>query len=127
LQPSSRRILVVDDNVDAAESVVLILGLSGHQVRMAHTGPEALQVAAEFRPDVIVLDIGLPGINGYEVARRLRQEPAQANVLLIAMTGYGQEDDRRRSSEVGFDHHLVKPVDPEVLANLVAEHRSRDR
>jgi CheY-like chemotaxis protein/anti-sigma regulatory factor (Ser/Thr protein kinase) len=117
------RILVVDDNVDSAESIALLLELSGHQVRMAHDGPTALEVAGSFRPEVIVLDIGLPGMDGYEVARRLRHGGAMREALLIALTGYGQEEDRKRSQAAGFDHHLIKPVDTVVLQNLIASQR----
>lgn len=116
----SRRVLVVDDNQDSAETIAMLIELWGHQARIVHNGPAALAEAPEWRPQVVLLDIGLPGIDGYEVARRLRQEPAMAGVMLVAMTGYGQERDRRMSSEAGFDHHLVKPVDPEVLQKLLA-------
>jgi CheY-like chemotaxis protein len=116
----SRRVLVVDDNQDSAETIAMLIELWGHQARIVHNGPAALAEAPGWRPEVVLLDIGLPGIDGYEVARRLRQEPAMAGALLIAMTGYGQERDRRMSSEAGFDHHLVKPVDPAVLQKLLA-------
>jgi PAS domain S-box-containing protein len=116
---ASRRILVVDDNVDAAESLAMLLRLAGHDVHVAHNGPEALRAAA-FSPEVVLLDIGLPGMNGYDVARRWRQDPASRNALLVAVTGYGQDEDRRRSAEAGFDYHLTKPVDPEALRRLLA-------
>jgi CheY-like chemotaxis protein len=116
----SRRVLVVDDNQDSAETIAMLIELWGHQARIVHNGPAALTEAPDWRPEVVLLDIGLPGIDGYEVARRLRQEPVMAGALLIAMTGYGQERDRRMSSEAGFDHHLVKPVDPAVLQKLLA-------
>jgi len=116
----SRRVLVVDDNQDSAETIAMLVELWGHQARIVHSGPAALEEAPGWRPEVVLLDIGLPGIDGYEVARRLRQEPAMAGALLVAMTGYGQERDRRMSSEAGFDHHLVKPVDPAVLQSLLA-------
>jgi PAS domain S-box-containing protein len=115
-----RRILVVDDNVDAAESIGTLLRLWGHEVRLAHTGPEALEAAGVYHPEVVVLDIGLPGINGHEVARRLRQQPGTERTVLVALTGYGQDEDRRRSMEAGFDHHLTKPVQPETLEELLA-------
>jgi CheY-like chemotaxis protein len=115
----SRRVLVVDDNVDAAESIAVLLRLWGHDVRVSHTGPEALRAAEEYQPDVVMLDIGLPGMNGYEVARQLRQQPHFQKTLLAAVTGYGQEDDRRRSEEAGFDHHLTKPVEPADLEKLL--------
>jgi PAS domain S-box-containing protein len=104
------RILVVDDNVDSAEILAKLLRRSGYEVWTAYTGPAALTAAAEHVPDVVFLDIGLPGINGYEVARRLRQDARLRNVRLIAMTGYGQDSDRKLASEAGFDKHLVKPV-----------------
>jgi CheY-like chemotaxis protein/anti-sigma regulatory factor (Ser/Thr protein kinase) len=114
-----RRILVVDDNVDGAESLATLLKLLGHEVHVAHDGPAALRATADVRPEVVFLDIGLPGMDGYEVARRLRR-PGRTEALLVALTGYGQEEDRRRSREAGFDHHLVKPVDPAVLEELLA-------
>jgi PAS domain S-box-containing protein len=116
------RVLVVDDNVDSAESIALLLELNGHEVRMAHDGPAALEMAYSFHPQVVVLDIGLPGMDGYEVARRLRSEAQMQNVILIALTGYGQSEDRQHSLAAGFNHHLVKPVDPEVLQTLIASH-----
>jgi PAS domain S-box-containing protein len=117
---ASRRVLVVDDNVDAAQSTAMLVRLWGHDVRVVHTGPEALQAAEEYQPDIVVLDIGLPGINGYEVARRLRQQPRYRQTVLAAVTGYGQEGDRSRSEEAGFDHHLTKPVDPATLQAILA-------
>jgi two-component system CheB/CheR fusion protein len=114
----------VDDNVDAAESIALVLRIIGHEVRTAYQGPAALEAARAFRPEVVLLDIGMPGIDGYEVARRLRQEPALEKVLLVALTGYGQEEDRRRSREAAIDHHLVKPVGPEELRALLARPES---
>jgi len=113
------RVLVVDDNVDTAESLTMLLKLYGHEVWPAHTGPKALEVAQAEQPDVILLDIGLPGMDGYEVARHLREQQGMEGATLIAMTGYGQEADRRRSAEAGFDHHLVKPVDPAKLQALL--------
>jgi PAS domain S-box-containing protein len=115
----TRRVLVVDDNVDAAESVGMILRLWGHQVRVAHTGPEALEVAAQEPPEVVFLDIGLPGLSGYEVARQLRQQPEARAAVLIALTGYGQPEDRRHSGEAGFDLHLTKPLEPDRLRELL--------
>jgi CheY-like chemotaxis protein len=115
------RVLVVDDNHDSAETIAMLAELWGHQVRIVHNGPAALAEAPVWRPNVVLLDIGLPGIDGYEVARQMRQDPALAGVLLIAMTGYGQERDRRLSQEAGFDHHLVKPVDPVMLQGLLAQ------
>ncbi|MGZ8217151.1 response regulator [Methylomagnum sp.] len=118
-RPPVFRILVVDDNVDSADSMALLLGLDGHDARTAFDGPGALAEAARFLPRVVLLDIGLPGMDGYEVARRMRELPGLRDVLMIAITGYGREDDRARSKEAGFDHHLVKPVDPETLGRLL--------
>ena len=118
-----RRILVVDDNVDAAESLALLLRLEGHDVRVAHDGPAALAAVEAEPPDLVFLDIGMPVMNGYDVARRLRQRPGLEHLLLVAMTGWGQEEDRRRSQEAGFDHHLVKPVEPDALHQLLAQPR----
>src|SRR5215211_6310628 len=109
--PGRLRILVVDGNVDAAESLALLLGLGGQEVHTAHDGPAALEAAVAFRPHVVLLDIGLPGMTGYEVAAHLRRQPVLRSAVLIALTGYGQEEDRRKSLEAGFDHHLVKPID----------------
>ncbi|HYG63443.1 MAG TPA: ATP-binding protein [Thermoanaerobaculia bacterium] len=117
---AARRILVVDDNLDSAESLGMLLQIMGHDVRVAHDGLRALEVAAEHRPEVVLLDIGMPGMNGYDVARRLREWDATRSSLLVAMTGWGQDEDRRRSKEAGFDHHLVKPLDPKSLEGLLA-------
>ena len=116
------RVLVVDDNADLAASTVALLGLWGHEVRALHNGREVLDTALSFRPDVILLDIGLPGMDGFEVARQLRGVAALEPTRLIAMTGYGQERDRLRSAQVGFDAHLVKPVQPAVLKALLDTH-----
>jgi two-component system CheB/CheR fusion protein len=115
-----RRVLVVDDNVDAAESIAMILRLTGYDVRCAYDGPSVLETARGYRPDVVVLDIGLPGMNGYEVAQQLRRQPGFERIPLVAVTGYGQEEDRRRCLEAGFDIHLTKPVDPQALQAFVA-------
>jgi PAS domain S-box-containing protein len=120
-----QRVLVVDDNQDAADSLGLFLKLAGHDVWTMHDGPTALQAAQEFHPDVVLLDIGLPGMNGYEVARRMRQMPAFEKALLVAITGYGQEEDKRLSKQAGFNVHLVKPVDPHVVHALLARSASR--
>ncbi|MBX9583084.1 MAG: response regulator, partial [Gemmataceae bacterium] len=114
------RVLVVDDNRDAAESLALLLEVLGHPVWAAHDGPAALAAAREHRPEVVLLDVGMPGMNGYEVAARLRAMPEAAGAAVVAVTGFGQEADRQRSREAGFDHHLVKPVDPETLQELLA-------
>jgi CheY-like chemotaxis protein len=117
-----RRILVVDDNADAAKSLARMLSrLHGQDVRVAHDGPEALALAEAFRPEVVILDIGLPGMDGHEVARRLRERPESGGTLLVALTGWGQEQDRRRSRESGFHLHLVKPVEPQAI-RLLVEH-----
>jgi CheY-like chemotaxis protein len=119
-QPTtSLRALVVDDNVDTAESMALLLKASGHDVRTAHDGPTSLEAARDYRPDVVLLDIGLPGLNGFEVAKRMRQQPTLQNIVLVAMTGYGQEADRQRSHEAGFDHHLVKPAEFKELQRIL--------
>jgi PAS domain S-box-containing protein len=115
-----RRILVVDDNVDAAESLAMLLRMQGHDVRVAHDGSAALAAVEADSPDAVFLDIGMPVMDGYDLAQRLRQQPGLENLLLVAMTGWGQEEDRRRSQQSGFDHHLVKPVDPETLRQLLA-------
>jgi CheY-like chemotaxis protein/two-component sensor histidine kinase len=118
-QPA-RRILVVDDNKDAAESFAKLLELAGHEVRMAHDGLEAVNLAGAFRPDVVLLDIGLPKLNGLDAARHIRQQPWGKDMTLVALTGWGQEEDQQRSKEAGFDHHLVKPVKAATLSDLLA-------
>src|SRR6185503_9190343 len=114
-----RRVLVVDDNVDAAESAAALLSIWGHQVRTVHDGLSVMRHVKEFRPEIVLLDIGLPGKNGYDVARELRQLPDSPVRMVAAMTGYGQEQDRRRSAEAGFDVHLTKPLDLERLRELL--------
>ena len=116
-----RRVLVVDDNVDAADSVAMILRLSGYDVRCTYDGVSALDAAKAYHPDVVVLDIGLPGLSGYEVARRLRLDPEFEATPLVAVTGYGQDVDRRRSEQAGIDYHLTKPVDPVTLKRLLTK------
>jgi PAS domain S-box-containing protein len=116
---SPRRVLVVDDNVDTAETIALVLKLAGHEVQAVHDGPTAIEAALTFQPEVVLLDIGLPKMDGYQVAKCLRQQAAPPK-LLVALTGYGEEKDRRRSREVGFDLHLVKPVSPERLIEVLA-------
>jgi PAS domain S-box-containing protein len=115
-----RRILVVDDNVDSAETLKELLLGFGNDVRTAYDGLEAVSAAADFEPDVVLLDIGLPKMNGYDVARRLRQQTRGRDLMLVALTGWGQEEDRKRSREAGYDHHLVKPVDLSSLRELLA-------
>ena len=114
------RILVADDNKDAATTLSVMLGILGYETRVAHDGSAALEAAAEFLPDVALLDIGMPKMNGYDVARGLREQPWGKDVVLIAVTGWGQAEDKQRTLEAGFDHHWVKPVDPTALASLLA-------
>lgn len=116
----ARRILVVDDNLDAAETLAMMLRIAGHEVDAAHDGPTALEVARKQPPDVVLCDIGLPHMDGHEVARRLRRDLGLTNALLVALTGYGQAEDKRRSQEAGFNAHLVKPVDLDALNDLLA-------
>jgi CheY-like chemotaxis protein len=120
-QSTSRyRILVVDDNRDGADSLALMLGIMGHDTRTAYDGLEAVAAAAEFRPAVVLLDLGLPRLNGYEACRRIRSQPGGEGVVLIAQTGWGQDEDKARSKEAGFNFHIVKPVDPSALEKLLA-------
>jgi DNA-binding response OmpR family regulator len=114
---------VVDDNVDAAQSLANLLTMSGHETRTEHDGTTAVEAALAWRPDVALLDIGLPGISGFEVARRIRQQ--SKHMVLVALTGYGQETDRQRSREAGFDHHLVKPADFDDVEKILAAVASR--
>ena len=109
----------MDDNRDAAESMAMLLQIWGHEVLCAYDGPSALEISETYRPQVVILDIGLPGMDGYEVASRLRDTPAASNAVLIALTGYGREEDRLRSRRAGFDHHMVKPVGPDALQKLL--------
>ncbi|QEH35195.1 Autoinducer 2 sensor kinase/phosphatase LuxQ [Aquisphaera giovannonii] len=115
------RILVADDNDDAARTMAMMLGILGHEVRTAADGEEAVRSAAEFRPEVIFLDIGMPRVNGYQAAERIRAQEWGRGMVVVALTGWGQEEDRRRAKAAGFDHHLVKPVSPETLVRLLAE------
>lgn len=125
IKPAERRfrILVVDDNHDSALSLAMMLSIMGHETRTAHDGESALTTAESFLPDVVLLDIGLPKLNGYEVAQRIREKPWGASMFLIAVTGWGQDEDRQRSSEVGLNVHMVKPVEPAALEKLLAELR----
>jgi PAS domain S-box-containing protein len=116
----ARRVLVVDDNRDSAASLAMLLTLDGHDTRSVHDGPEAISVAESFRPDVVLLDLGLPKMNGYEVCRTIRRKPWGKSIAMIALTGWGQETHRRRSRNAGFDHHLVKPVDHAAIEALLA-------
>jgi CheY-like chemotaxis protein len=113
-----RRVLVVDDNADAAESLGMLLEVRGNDVRIAYDGLEALEAEDDFKPEIVLLDIGMPKMSGYEVARRIRSARGDA-VLIVAITGWGQEEDRRRAREAGFDHHFTKPVDYEALLELI--------
>ena len=118
------RILVVEDNRDGADSLRMLLELYGYEATVAYTGPDGVKLADQWQPDVVLCDIGLPGLDGYGVARKLRQNPFTAKARLIAVTGYGAEDDKRRSREVGFDAHLVKPVDPAALQGVLLQEAS---
>lgn len=119
-EPGGRRILIIEDHPDAAESLQLLLEISGHEVETALDGPSGLDTARRFRPDVVICDVGLPhGMNGYDVARALRADPDLRKAFLIALTGYGQEEDQRLAAEAGFDRHLVKPVEPSVLERVL--------
>ena len=113
------RVLVIEDNRDGARALGLLLRLWGHAVRIAHDGAAGLKTADDFQPQVVLSDIGLPGLDGWGVARALRRDPATAGARLIAVTGYGTEADRQRSREAGFDHHLTKPCDPCYLGRLL--------
>jgi CheY-like chemotaxis protein/two-component sensor histidine kinase len=118
-----RRVLVVDDNADIADSQAMMLELLGNEVRTAHDGLEAVAVAAAFRPDLILLDLGMPKMNGYEVCRRIREQPWGKGILIVAVTGWGQDEDKCRSQEAGFDHHLVKPVELAELERVLVQLR----
>jgi CheY-like chemotaxis protein/two-component sensor histidine kinase len=117
---AGRRVLVVDDNEDGADSLAILLELEGYKTLQAHDGFEAIEVAERFRPDAILLDVGLPKLNGYEVCRRIREQPWGKDMVLVALTGWGQEEDRRRSEEAGFDTHMVKPPDQDTLLKILA-------
>src|SRR5262249_31667937 len=118
------RILVADDNRDAAASLAKVLRLGGHEVHAVHDGQEAVDAAAWFRPDLPLLDIGMPRLNGYEACRRICEQPWGPAVVLGAITGWGREDDKRRAPEAGFDRHLTKPVEPATLEKLLAGFRA---
>jgi CheY-like chemotaxis protein len=115
-----RRIVIVDDLKDSADSLAMFLKVMGHEVHIAYDGEDAILAAERLTPDVVLLDLGMPKMNGYEACRRIRQQPWGRRMLLVAMTGWGQEDDRRRTLEAGFDHHLVKPVEPREILRLLA-------
>jgi CheY-like chemotaxis protein len=125
-RPITRRhILVVDDNVDIADSLAMMLEMMGNEVRTAHDGLEGVAAAAAYRPDMILLDIGMPKLNGYDACRRIREQPWGKGILIAAVTGWGQEEDKRRSQEAGFDHHLIKPVGLAAIEKLLVELEAR--
>jgi CheY-like chemotaxis protein len=120
-QPTVRRILVADDIPDNLDSMSLLLGLMGHKVWSAQDGAEAFALAEVHRPELVLLDLGMPRMDGYEACRRIREQPWSRDMTIVAVTGWGQKDDRRRTLEAGFDHHVVKPVDPASLVSLLDE------
>ena len=120
----TRRVLVADDNRDAAESMGMLLRLMGNEVRTVHDGLQAVTEAEAFQPDVILLDIGMPRLNGYDAARRIREQRWSQGAVLVALTGWGQDEDKRRASEAGFDRHFTKPVNPADLERLITEARA---
>jgi CheY-like chemotaxis protein len=117
---AARRVLIADDNVDAAESMAILVELMGSEPKVVHNGLDALAEAERFRPDLVILDIGMPGLNGYEACERIRQMPWGRGMVVVALTGWGQGRDRQRAHEAGFDGHLVKPVDPDAIKSLIA-------
>jgi CheY-like chemotaxis protein len=117
---SGSRILVVDDHADTVETMARLLEIHGHEVQVACDGPGAIATALHWRPEFVLLDLGLPGMDGYQVAARLRQESSCRDTVIIAVTGYASPDDRQRSHAAGIDHHLLKPVDPGELRALLA-------
>jgi signal transduction histidine kinase/CheY-like chemotaxis protein len=119
-RPPSRRVLVVEDNIASAQSLAMLLTLEGHEVQVAHDGPSALELIAKYHHEAVLMDIGLPGMTGYEAARQIRERSENRNVLLVAITGYAEDEAKRRSRAAGFDHHFVKPVDPEEVLALLA-------
>ena len=119
------RVLLVDDNRDVARSMARLIRLLGHDIRVAFDGPEAVQIGGEFKPDVVLMDIGLPKLNGYDAAREMRSTPWGEKMTLVAVTGWGREIDMRRSHESGFDRHLTKPVEPDVLEALLSSYSRR--
>jgi two-component system, OmpR family, response regulator len=127
MSPTGQRVLLVDDNTDSSEPLSLLLRAKGHETRIAVEGEEAIGMADEFLPDCVVLDLGLPGIDGYEVARRLRERPYGAKVTLVALTGWAGKEVRVKAAAAGFDYHLVKPVDLEELERIVTAERAQPR
>ena len=124
-QQRAWRILIVDDNRDGADSLTTMLRLQGHETRTAYDGEQGVAEAEAYRPEIVLLDIGLPKMNGYDVCRTIRARPWGKSILMLALTGWGQDDDRRKSSEAGFDRHLVKPVDPKLLIELLADSKKK--
>jgi DNA-binding response OmpR family regulator len=124
VRPAARRVLVVDDNQDAADSLAMLLTSQGDEVRTAYDGAEAVDADARFEPDIVLLDIGLPKLSGYDVARDIRRRRGTA-ALIVAITGWGQEEDRQRSRDAGFDHHFTKPVDIDRLLAVIDRERPR--
>jgi CheY-like chemotaxis protein len=124
---SRLKVLVADDNRDAADSLAMVLEMNGHEVLVAHTGEQALEIARQVLPQVMILDIGMPDMTGYEVARELRRESWGGRILLLAITGWGQKEDKERALEAGFDHHMTKPVDVDQVEKLLREGRDGGR
>lgn len=120
MRDAKHQVLVVEDNEDAAEALATLVQLLGHEARTAHDGPDALAMVDDYRPDLALIDIGLPGMDGYELARRLRERIDLASAVLVALTGYGGEADRLRSQAAGFDRHMLKPVDFSALSALLS-------
>jgi two-component system OmpR family response regulator len=127
MSPSGQRVLLVDDNTDSSEPLSLLLQAKGHETRIAVEGEAALGMADEFQPNCVVLDLGLPGIDGYEVARRLRERPYGARLTLVALTGWAGKEIRTKAAAAGFDYHLVKPVNWEELEHIVTAESAQSR
>jgi CheY-like chemotaxis protein len=118
-------VLIADDNPDGAESLAMLLGMLGHEVHIAHDGAQALEMASRVKPDIALLDIGMPGLSGYQVATRIRREAWGEGIVLIAVTGWGQEEDKRNTQAAGFDHHLTKPADPAQIESILESMAAR--
>jgi CheY-like chemotaxis protein len=116
-----RRVLVADDNRDSAQTLAMVLDVMGHETRLANDGLQAVAIAAEFEPDIVLLDIGMPKLNGYEACRQIRAQPWARDVVMVAVTGWGHDEDRRRSKSAGFDLHLVKPLDPVEVERMMRD------